>query len=396
VSGKQQNGKNATCHNCGVKGHISRDCDKPRNNDAKPAPRGERFREQSNVHNYHAGCVVNNFAPPVPVQAAMAAPAPVLPAVANPACADARVVAAGEDVVDLGDDIPAQDVMPEFSIADVYISSDRKAWIVQREWCCQLALVLTMLSAITIAWFFVGVHTFSGSIPVVNNATFDQYDFKPDLNITTDFGLGGLNSAISDFLQGLSPRNPVNQASVHALQVGQSPADSVSSTLGLVLLALLTNVVSIIAYVVFSRRPDYIHFKRIGSVYTERKWLNDKRSVTFKTVPIDSPDYEPNAKYLAYRLDESVNGIRSSKRVIISYEMFVALSSFTNSARYSSVEAMKTALTDTVSFGRTCKHVNINRELDAKYDIIFMTCRLFVANLNSVRFGGEGLNCLRL
>jgi len=145
------------------------------------------------------------------------------------------------------------------------------------------------------------------------------------------------------------------------------------------------------------RRPDYVRYTLIGSCYSQRKWLNDARSHTFKTISVDSPDYEPDARYLTYRLEESTNGTRSSRNVIISYEMFVAVSSFTNSGRYTSAAKMITCLADTVSFAKTCKHVNINRELDAKYNIIFETCRLFTTHLAEERFqGAVDLNCLRL
>jgi hypothetical protein len=140
----------------------------------------------------------------------------------------------------------------------------------------------------------------------------------------------------------------------------------------------------------FSRlKSDYVTYKLVGSAYSERVWYGDRRSITWRTCPVTSPDYIPNARYMTYRLSRRINGRFTTKLVTISHELFLEACAPKNVARYSSADSLKTAFADTLSFLRTHGHVNLDRDLQAHEQILHETTKFFVCKLKVDLFNDE-------
>jgi len=131
-------------------------------------------------------------------------------------------------------------------------------------------------------------------------------------------------------------------------------------------------------------RPKGVNSKTyqlIGSAYISRGLSGDRRFLTFRTCPIESPDFVPDAKYLQYRVYTTRDGKSSSRVVIISHELFLEASAPKNKTRYVSADSLKTCYSDTLSFLRTHGHVNLDRDLEAEYHILHNTAEFFAFKL---------------
>jgi hypothetical protein len=134
---------------------------------------------------------------------------------------------------------------------------------------------------------------------------------------------------------------------------------------------------------------DFVTYTLVGSAYCERVWYGDRRSITWRTCPVSSPDYIADARYMTYRLSRRVNGRYSTKLVTISHELYLEACAAKNVARYSSAESLKTAFADTLSFLRTHGHVNLDRDLQAHDQILHETTKFFVCKLKVDLFNDE-------
>jgi hypothetical protein len=127
-------------------------------------------------------------------------------------------------------------------------------------------------------------------------------------------------------------------------------------------------------------QADYTMYQLIGSAYPKAS-ETDRRHVTFKTCPIDSPNYEPDANYMTYWLIKLRGGVYSRKRVTISHTLWREAGAPKNESRYTTVDSLKTAYADTVSFLRTHGHVNLNKDLQAAQHVINHTAAFYVFKL---------------
>jgi len=139
------------------------------------------------------------------------------------------------------------------------------------------------------------------------------------------------------------------------------------------------------------RRPksDYTRYTLVGSAYPSRDLAGDRRHITFKTCPIDSPSFIADAKYMTYRLVERRSGRVTEKLVTISHELLVEASAPKNEGRYISAKAMESAYSDTLSFLKTHGHVNLDRDLQADEHILHNTAKFYVFKLKVDLFNDE-------
>jgi len=368
----------------------------------KQGPRGDRFREQ-NKYTFDINVNVGGHPPAAPV------PVVPVPAVAQPAAAPAVVVdaPAEEVVVQEGDDAldPNVPFIAKQCYDDLYLGSSRL--IVARK--CQkytAVLAFTLFYALVFGALVVSVMPlFVREQKVPEPVSYGMYDFKPQVELPTwnftgfdyvsEMFTGALEYAFGDV------RRRHDAAVSELFSSDRTPAQpdqlveyGVVAFLVMVIMGSLPLFGVVLSQ--FRGQADYKQYRLLGSVYTARKWRNDRRHVTFKTVPVDSDDFEPDAKYLAYRLTECINGVVVSRKVYISYEMLIALRTPKLSNRFTTAESMRTAFDDTMAFAKTQTQINLNRELEAGFDIVANTCRLFVVQLALMRFPECDLNWVRL
>jgi hypothetical protein len=354
--------------------------------------RGDRFRaSEAAVHNYNAGCVVNNLAPSVPVAAPPAVTMPAVPA------ADAPVARVDVPRVQAEDNVAG--TVPKHAPKIVNCDDNQQSRMLFRQKCTRFAIMCFALAALCALWTLPAVgmsKIYFDAQPIENNATFGMYDFKPDLELNVSFPF--FESVASSFTEFFKLTNPANHGHVHALGVGQSVVDSsLAPFFGFCALLFFPTLVIVGMTMNLLRRRDYIRYTLIGCAYTQACWKGDVRSITMKTIPKSSPDFVPDAKYLVYRVSECRHGVQQlTKDVVISYSLYLAMYADTHTKKYTTPEKCATLLSDSFGFAAQCKQVNIAEELNADHDVTMNTCRFFAARLLSNRFGGGDLNCMRL
>jgi len=369
----------------------------------KQGPRGDRFREQ-NKHTFDINVNVGGHPPAAPV------PVVPMPAVAQPAAAPAPVIeaVAEEVVVQEGDDVLDSNVpfIAKQCYGDLKLSTNRL--IPERQCQKYTAIVAFTLFYLCVFGAFAVAVTplFMRETAVPEVRAYSSYDFRPEFDVPTfnmDFGFDYVSERLSSAFEyafgGVRRRHNEAVSELFSSDVTPAQPDQLVEYGVLAFLAtLFLGSVPLFAVVLsyFRVRPDYKQYRLLGSVYTARKWRNDRRHVTFKTVPVDSDDFEPDAKYLAYRLTECIDGVVVSRKVYISYEMLIALRTPKLANRFTTVESMRSAFDDTMAFAKTQTQINLNRELEAGFDIVANTCRLFVVQLALMRFPDCDLNWVRL
>ena len=403
--------KPPTCRNCGEVGHVYNDCKKEK---TKQGPRGSNYREAQRTVvdvNVHVGSAKAEA--PAPVQPAASPPAAVrlpLPAYAPPAEGSADM-----PVIRWWDIVPGASVpyIAKHCYNELFLSMEnrlndvalRQKYAKLLAYTVFFTLLMSALVAISAPLFF------TVESPIIK--TYSSHDFRPmdipeiNLNATSEWlgtafwnsHVGSAASFVSDFVFW---RRNVHRAAVSELfsdAVSVVPQSNAVQT-GVIafIVMLLVGSMPMFAFMLYYFRPriTYKHYRLLGSAFISLKWRKDGRHATFKTVPADSPDFVADAKYLAYRLTECINGVVFSRKIYVSYEMLIALRTPKLTCRFTTAETMRTAFDDSMTFARTQTQVNINRELEAGFDIIANTCRLFVVQLALTRFPECDLNWVRL
>jgi len=136
-------------------------------------------------------------------------------------------------------------------------------------------------------------------------------------------------------------------------------------------------------------QSDFTRYTLIGSAYPSRDLAGDRRHITFKTCPIDSPSFIADAKYMTYKICERRNGRYTEKLVTISHELLIEASAPKNEGRYVSAKSMESAYSDTLSFLKTHGHVNLDRDLQADEHILHNTAKFYVFKLKVDLFNDE-------
>lgn len=407
-------GGDRKCYNCDKPGHIAAKCTEPKSE--KKVPRGSNYREAARHAidiNVHVGTAAPVLAP-VPAVASPAAAAPVVAPVELEEPAPMPTVRwwdVGRHVVP---SVDAPHIAKE-CYGDLYIGPNRldqiwSTWMKLRIAAFTLffLVLFATLAAISAPWFMKEV------VPIVKE--YSSHDFRPmdlpEMNVTmshpvveflstmwTESYFGQGFDAVSGFV---GRRIAVHQASVSELfsqDVTPVPPTPVVDY-GLIAFACVVFCGSMpmfgLMLYLFRPRLDFKHYRLLGSVYTSTKWHGDRRHATFKTVPVDSDDFVADAKYLAYRLTECIGGVVTTRKIYVSYEMLIALRTPKLTCRFTTQGSMSTAFDDAMSFAKTQTQINLNRELEAGYDIVANTCRLFVVQLALLRFPNCDLNWVRL
>jgi len=407
--------KPPTCRNCQEVGHIERDCKEPK---TVQGPRGSKFRDaqQTTYNVYVGGAPVAPVAPvvSVPVQDAAPQAAPVAaPPAVTPAVQAAPAPVAGSDdvIVESGDDRIDANVpfIARSCYGDVLITAgdqlaNERASQKRNRLLSFMCFFFVLFAAIAAVAFPI----MTVEVPIVKEYSPNDFRFEP-MDVEMDGVTGWLQEAFDASLVGQSAdvlnnawaqwstqhMKKADQLFGRDVSINKDPTFKVGFIAFVVLLLLSSLPLFAVMLSYYAPRPDYKHWKLLGSVFTARKWQKDRRHTTFKTVPVDSDDFEPDAKYLAYRLTECVGGIVTSDIKYVSYEMLIALRSHRHQKRFTKLADMADAFDLTMAFAATQTQININRELES-HDIIANTCRLSVAQLLITRFKTGDLNCVRL
>jgi hypothetical protein len=289
---------------------------------------------------------------------------------------------------------PDEDI-PEFAPRVVHLDNGHQARLIFRQNCLYFMWACLLVAGACLTWIPLAAHLSSSRSAVQANATFGMYDFQPDVNITFGFDAFAQLGMVRDWFYTFSPHNPVNQANVHGLLVGQSSVDADSVVPGLIVVGLFPTLAVIGMFALMFRRRDYVHYRVVGSAYREAKWRADCRVMEWRMISKSSPDFVSDAKYLVYRVSEVRDGVQQpEKDVVISYALFTALGSLAHTRTYTNESTSDTIFSGAVRFAATCKQINIAAELEIKL-VSMNTCKFWAAYYLKERFGGGDLNVLR-